>query len=258
MAEIPINYLKYIDQDGTEKKVYPITVTDAVYDSDGNKLSNVLLGVLKDTDISNVQSDSTTTVPSSALLKATDDKIGDTSSLPGESSNVVSAITQLNSDLISYKNGVDIGTLSSPSQLTSEGYYRFLLMSNSVNENAGSETMTDYNIGDFVALLVSGPDKISDQGCKYGTLLVTSPRIPRAIWIGTIWQYQFTSWAKTITNADLDGHIVLLSGGSTALEASSGNTRFRLQLNTNGNVTLYRSTDGGSTWPESKNVATWS
>lgn len=99
MAEIPINYLKYIDQDGTEKKVYPITVTDAVYDSDGNKLSNVLLGVLKDTDISNVQSDSTTTVPSSALLKATDDKIGDTSSLPGESSNVVSAITQLNSDM---------------------------------------------------------------------------------------------------------------------------------------------------------------
>ena len=99
MAEIPINYLKYIDQDGTEKKVYPITVTDAVYDSDGNKLSNVLLGVLKDTDISNVQSDSTTTVPSSALLKATDDKIGDTSSLPGDAGNVVSAINQLNSDL---------------------------------------------------------------------------------------------------------------------------------------------------------------
>ena len=98
MAEIPINYLKYIDQDGTEKKVYPITVTDAVYDSDGNKLSNVLLGVLKDTDISNVQSDSTTTVPSSALLKATDDKIGDTSSLPGDAGNVVSAINQLNSE----------------------------------------------------------------------------------------------------------------------------------------------------------------
>lgn len=98
MAEIPINYLKYIDKDGTEKKVYPITVTDAVYDSDGNKLSNVLLGVLKDTDISNVQSDSTTTVPSSALLKATDDKIGDTSSLPGDAGNVVSAINQLNSD----------------------------------------------------------------------------------------------------------------------------------------------------------------
>lgn len=103
MAEIPINYLKYIDQDGTEKKVYPITVTDAVYDSDGNKLSNVLLGVLKDTDISNVQSDSTTTVPSSALLKATDDKIGDTSSLPGDAGNVVSAINQLNSDINSMR-----------------------------------------------------------------------------------------------------------------------------------------------------------
>lgn len=69
--------------------------------------------------------------------------------------------------------------------------------------------------------------------------------------------YPSGEWTKIISNADLDGHIVLLSGGSTALEASSGNTRFRLQLNTNGNVTLYRSTDGGSTWPESKNVATW-
>ena len=75
-------------------------MTDAVYDSDGNKLSNVLLGVLKDTDRSNVQSDSTTTVPSSALLKATDDKIGDTSSLPGDAGNVVSAINQLNSELV--------------------------------------------------------------------------------------------------------------------------------------------------------------
>lgn len=115
MAEIPINYLKYIDQDGTEKKVYPITVTDAVYDSDGNKLSNVLLGVLKDTDISNVQSDSTTTVPSSALLKATDDKIGDTSSLPGDAGNVVSAITQLNSDISSLSGKVLwYGRVSSP------------------------------------------------------------------------------------------------------------------------------------------------
>lgn len=70
---------------------------------------------------------------------------------------------------------------------------------------------------------------------------------------GTTWQTVRT----LLTNADLDGRIVLLSGGSTALEASSGNTRFRLQLNTNGNVTLYRSTDGGSTWPESKKVATW-
>lgn len=55
--------------------------------------------LLKKTDIATVQSGSTTTVPASALLKATDDKIGDTSSLPGDAGNVVSAINQLNSEL---------------------------------------------------------------------------------------------------------------------------------------------------------------
>ena len=48
---------------------------------------------------STVQSSSTTTVPASALLKATDDKIGDTSDLPGDAENVVDAIVSLNSDM---------------------------------------------------------------------------------------------------------------------------------------------------------------
>lgn len=55
--------------------------------------------LLKKTDIATVQSDSTTTVPASALLKSTDDKIGDTSDLPGDAENVVSALVSLNSDL---------------------------------------------------------------------------------------------------------------------------------------------------------------
>lgn len=55
--------------------------------------------LLKKTDIATVQSSSTTTVPASALLKSTDDKIGDTSDLPGDAENVVSALVSLNSDL---------------------------------------------------------------------------------------------------------------------------------------------------------------
>lgn len=55
--------------------------------------------LLKKTDIATVQSGSTTTVPASALLKTTDDKIGDTSDLPGDAGNVVDAIVSLNSDL---------------------------------------------------------------------------------------------------------------------------------------------------------------
>lgn len=57
--------------------------------------------LLKKADISTIQSSSTNTVPASALLKATDDKIGDTSDLPGDAEDVVSAIVSLNSDLIS-------------------------------------------------------------------------------------------------------------------------------------------------------------
>ena len=55
--------------------------------------------LLKKTDIATVQSGSTTTVPASALLKTTDDKIGDTSDLPGDAGNVVSALVSLNSEL---------------------------------------------------------------------------------------------------------------------------------------------------------------
>lgn len=58
-----------------------------------------------------------------------------------------------------------------------------------------------------------------------------------------------------ITNADLDGRLAFLSGGETALEAGSGNTRYRLQIDTVGNVLIFKSTDGGSTWPTSKVIA---
>lgn len=60
---------------------------------------------------------------------------------------------------------------------------------------------------------------------------------------------------QLIGNADLDGHIAFLSSGETALEAGSGNTRYRLQIDTVGNVLIFKSTDGGSTWPTSKVIA---
>lgn len=56
-------------------------------------------------------------------------------------------------------------------------------------------------------------------------------------------------------NSDLDGHLVFLSSGETAMETRNGNTIVRLQLDKGGNVTLYQSTDGGSTWPKSKIIA---
>ena len=72
------------------------------------KQANDIISVLQGL-IATVQSSSTTTVPASALLKATDDKIGDTSVLSGDAKNVVDAIVSLNSDM-SGKAGTDILT----------------------------------------------------------------------------------------------------------------------------------------------------
>ena len=60
------------------------------------------------------------------------------------------------------------------------------------------------------------------------------------------------SWVTP--NADLDGVLVTTTSGATAIEAGLGDTRYRLQINPSGNVVLYQSTDGGKSWPNTKNV----
>ena len=107
----------YVDGEAIDP---PSTSDEAILDADklGGQLPNYYAAdanVVKKADISNVQADSTSTVPSSALLKSTDDKIGDTSNLPGDASDVVSAITQLNSDISSLSGKVLwYGRVSSP------------------------------------------------------------------------------------------------------------------------------------------------
>ena len=59
---------------------------------------------------------------------------------------------------------------------------------------------------------------------------------------------------RLLTNADLDGVLVTTTSGATAIEAGLGDTRYRLQINPSGNVVLYQSTDGGNSWPNTKNV----
>ena len=59
---------------------------------------------------------------------------------------------------------------------------------------------------------------------------------------------------KLVTNADLDGILETTPGGSTAIQSGTGDVKYRLQLNPSGNVVLYQSTDGGVTWPNTKNV----
>ena len=89
----------------------------------------------------------------------------------------------------------DIGPLSFPSQLKHAGFYKLPTMTADVNADAGSETMTEYTTGDFYGLLL-GEDINTTDGCVYGTLIVSSPRIKSAIWVGNIWQKKFISWYK--------------------------------------------------------------
>lgn len=89
----------------------------------------------------------------------------------------------------------DIGSLSSPSQLKHAGFYKLPTMTADVNADAGTETMTEYTTGDFYGLLLGSNINTTD-GCEYGTLIVSSPRIRSAIWVGSIWQKKFISWYK--------------------------------------------------------------
>lgn len=105
----------------------------------------------------------------------------------------------LKSDLIPIQKGStfleDIGSLSSPSQLKHAGFFKFVSMTADVNADAGSETMAEYTTGDFYGLLLGSNINTTD-GCVYGTLIVSSPRIKSAIWVGSIWQKKFISWHK--------------------------------------------------------------
>lgn len=105
----------------------------------------------------------------------------------------------LKSDLVPIQKGSafleNIGSLSSPSQLKHAGFYKLPTMTADVNADAGTETMTEYATGDFYGLLL-GTDINTTDGCVYGTLIVSSPRIRSAIWVGSIWQKKFISWYK--------------------------------------------------------------
>lgn len=95
--------------------------------------------------------------------------------------------TQLYSD--------NIDSLSSASQLTHSGFYAFLTITSKVNADAGEEIMSEYTSGDFYGVLI-GKDISADNGCRFGTLIITSPRINSGIWGCTIWEYKFIHWYK--------------------------------------------------------------
>ena len=98
-----------------------------------------------------------------------------------------------------YKKGTtfldNIDSLSSASQLTHSGFYVFSTITSKVNADAGEEIMSEYTSGDFYGVLI-GKDISADNGCRFGTLIITSPRIYGGIWVCTIWEYKFIHWYK--------------------------------------------------------------
>lgn len=132
--------------------------------------------------------------------------VTDNSSLPlsaAQGKALMDKYTQLYSDTnvitANYKKGTtfldNIGSLSSASQLTHSGFYAFLTITSKVNADAGEEIMPEYTSGDFYGVLI-GKDISADNGCRFGTLIITSPRINDGIWVSTIWEYKFIHWYK--------------------------------------------------------------
>ena len=93
-------------------------------------------------------------------------------------------------------NNEAITTLSNPSQLTHAGFYRIAACSADVNSQVEADSMkfTAYTTGDFYAFLLG--HQVTTSGCRYGTLVITSPRFVGTFWIARIWEYKFIGWFK--------------------------------------------------------------
>lgn len=91
-------------------------------------------------------------------------------------------------------NAEDINILSSPTQLKHDGFFRFVTCSDDVNSQTdeGAHKFTAHTVGDFYAFLVG--NQATSSGCRYGTFIVTSPRLVGTFWIAQIWEYKFTGW----------------------------------------------------------------
>lgn len=92
-----------------------------------------------------------------------------------------------------------ITTLSSPAQLTHAGFYSFAACSADVNSQVDEDSMkfTSYATGDFYAFLLG--DQMTASGCRFGTLIITSPRFAGTFWIARIWERKFAGWFELCT-----------------------------------------------------------
>lgn len=65
---------------------------------------------------------------------------------------------------------------------------------------------------------------------------------------------QWSGWKSTITNSDLDNRLVMNTGSTGIQSPFLGSTSHRLQIGMDGGVTVWKTTDGGTTWNIVKNL----
>ena len=139
-------------------------------------------------------------------------------SLQADTSELKTGLETISTDLKSlsalFNAGVfkstSISSLSSPSQLIAAGIYSVA----AITEDFCSE-FTDYSVGDFRCLLLSA-HTTSTSGCRYGNLLIFSPRISDRFWTIRIWEY--TADKAFCTQVAPKGGIVGQSGTVNTLK----------------------------------------
>lgn len=64
----------------------------------------------------------------------------------------------------------------------------------------------------------------------------------------------WSAYEKVLTNSDLANRLVMNTGSTGIQSPFSGNTSHRLQIGMDGGVTVWKTTDGGTTWNIVKNL----
>ena len=142
----------------------------------------------------------------SIIEKIVESKIGDiNTNLLDKYAELERKIAQQETEITNLKNnGISpvkleiIPLLTSPTQLTHAGFYAATQMDENVNADAKNK-FDDYGIGDFQFLLLTSIVS-ADNGCRFGTLIITSPRFENKFWVATIWDYKFVNFYKITPN----------------------------------------------------------
>lgn len=94
------------------------------------------------------------------------------------------------------------------------GRFNIQSISAEINAHASANaSLTDYVTGDFHALLLA--THFDAQGCRFGTLLLTTPRSSGRTWVGQIWEHEFRNWIRLATATPPEEHDLPLAEGVT-------------------------------------------